>query len=58
MIRFATVKNEKSPAENIVNWPKNDFDDSWYKYLRAMALILILKYTMLAMSISADNVYK
>lgn len=58
MIGFAIVKNKKSPAKNIVDWLNNDFNDNWYKYLRAMTLILILKYTMLVMSMSADNVYK
>lgn len=58
MIGFAIVKNKKSPAKNIVDWLNNDFNDNWNKDLRTMTLILILKYTMLAMSMSADNVYK
>lgn len=37
---------------------KNDLDDGWYKHLRTTALILILKYTMLAIGILVDNIYK
>ncbi len=58
MVKLATMETEETLAENIIDWLKNDKDDDWYKYLRTMALMLILKYIILAMGMPADNVYK
>ncbi len=58
MVGLATVETEETPSENIVGWLKNDSDDGWYKHLRTTALMLILKYKMLAMGMPAGNVYK
>lgn len=52
------VETKKTPAENIVSWLKNDSNCGWYKHLRTTTLMLILKYTMLAMGMPASNVYK
>lgn len=41
----------------MVSWLKTNKNDSWYKYLRTAALILILKHTMLLISISGVNIY-
>ncbi len=52
------METEETPAENIVGWLKNNSDDGWYKYLWTTALMLILKYTILAISMPSGNVYK
>ncbi len=58
MVKFTTMETEETLVENIVGWVKNNIDDDWYKYLRTIALMLIVKYIMLVMSMSAGNVYK
>ncbi len=58
IVGLAAVETEETPAENIVDWLKNDSDDGWYKHLQTTALMLILKYTMLAMGMPAGDVYE
>lgn len=33
LVKFAAVKTEKTAAEDIVGWLKNDKNNSWYKSL-------------------------
>lgn len=57
MVGFAAIETEDTPEENMVGWLKNDEDDGWYRHLRTAALMLILKYSMLAMGLPEGDLY-
>lgn len=58
MVKLAAMETEETLAENIIDWLKNDIDDDWYKHLQTTALMLILKYTILAIGMPAGDIYK
>lgn len=43
IVEHIAIETNETPAKNIIGWLKNDSDDSWYKHLRIMVLMLILK---------------
>lgn len=51
IIGLIVVETEETLAKNIVSWVKNNLENGQYKALWTEALMLILKYTMLAMSL-------
>ena len=58
LVGFASIETEATPSENYVGWIANDPDDSiWYRHLRSAALMLILKYSMLAMGMPDGDIY-
>lgn len=48
---------ETIPEEKHVGWIRNDPDDAIYTRLRTSALMLVLKYSMLAMGMPQGEVY-
>lgn len=57
LVRFTTIEIEKTMAENMISYLKNDNDNGWYNSLQTAALILNLKFTILSISMLENNVY-
>ena len=58
LVGLASVVTDKTPDETYVAWIRNDPDNAWYTHLCTSALMLILKYFMMAMGMPQGNIYK
>ena len=56
LVELASVITDKTPNKTYVAWNYNDLDNAWYTYLCTSALILILKYSIMAMGIPQGDI--
>ena len=58
LVGLPFVVTDEMPDETYVAWICNNPDNAWYTHLCTSTLMLILKYSMMAMGMPQGNIYK